>query len=116
MTENITTTTKEQRRQQVATMRSNFNLEGMEPDAEDLAWQERYIEGTASLTDLLTYATAFAKEHRRRVAAQKFAIASVALEGFTVSEDVQEKMRRMAMGELKTLGIAAPPPKNRDNE
>jgi len=59
----MTTTTKEQRRQHVATMRANFAIEDMHPDADDLALQERYIDGTASLDDLMNHARAYAARH-----------------------------------------------------
>lgn len=54
---------REDRRQHVATMRANFAIEGMHPDAEDLALQERYIDGTASLDDLMNHARAYAAKH-----------------------------------------------------
>lgn len=55
---------KEERRQHVATMRANFAIEDMRPDPEDLALQERYIDGTASLDDLMNYARAYAAKHK----------------------------------------------------
>lgn len=58
-------TTKDQRRQHVAAMRANFGIENIHPDAEDVAWQERYIEGTASLDQLLSYARIFAEDFSR---------------------------------------------------
>lgn len=48
------------REKQVRQMRANNRIEGFEPDAGDLAMQQRYIEGTASLDDLLQYAKGFA--------------------------------------------------------
>lgn len=52
---------REQRRQNVAVMRANFAIEGMHPNAEDLALQERYIDGTASLDDLMNHARAYCR-------------------------------------------------------
>jgi hypothetical protein len=49
-------TTKEERRRQVANMLANFQLEGGVPDAEHLALLNRYIEGTATLADLFGHA------------------------------------------------------------
>lgn len=56
----MTTTTKAEREKHVAQMRANFVIENMRPDAGDLAMQQRYIDGTASLDDLLQYARNFA--------------------------------------------------------
>ena len=56
----MNTTTKTEREKHVAQMRANFAIEGMQPDAEDLAMQQRYIDGTASTDDLLQHARAFA--------------------------------------------------------
>ena len=53
-------TTRAEREKHVAQMRANHRLEGFEPDAEDLAMQQAYIEGTKTLDDLLRYALAFA--------------------------------------------------------
>jgi hypothetical protein len=53
----------EGRRQHIATMRANFAIANMRPDAEDLALQKRYIEGMASLYDLMSYALAYAAKH-----------------------------------------------------
>jgi hypothetical protein len=94
------TVTKEQRRQHVATMRANFGIEDMQPDAEDSAWQERYIEGTASLDELLNHARAFAKERRKREEAANFARASVGLEGFKPTETAEALTRRYIRGEI----------------
>lgn len=55
-----TITTREDRAKHVAQMRANFAIEDMRPDADDLAMQQRYVEGTASLDDLLQYARSFA--------------------------------------------------------
>ena len=54
---------KELRRQHVAAMRANFALEDMYPDAEDLALQDKYIDGTANLDDLMNHALAYAAKH-----------------------------------------------------
>lgn len=53
-------TTKAEREKHVTQMRANFAIEDMQPDAGDVAMQQRYIDGTASLDDLLQYARAFA--------------------------------------------------------
>ena len=60
-----TVTTLEERRQHVELMRSNFAIEDMHADAEDLALQEGYIAGTISLADLLQYARDFAQRKRK---------------------------------------------------
>jgi len=52
--------TNEERRLQVGRMCANFAQEGQVPDADDKVLLERYIDGTASLSDLYHYACAFA--------------------------------------------------------
>jgi hypothetical protein len=94
------TTIKEQRRQHVATMRANFGIEDMHPTAEDLAWQERYIDGTASLDDLLNYAHTFAKARREREDAANFARASVGLEGLKPSALAEACTRQIVDGQM----------------
>lgn len=94
------TITKEQRRQHVVTMRANFGIEDMQPTADDLAWQERYIEGTASLDDLLTHARTFAKARREREDAMNFARASVGLEGFKPSVLGEACARQIVDGQM----------------
>lgn len=96
----MTTTTREQRRQHVATMRANFGIEDMHPTAEDLAWQERYIEGTANLDDLLTHARTFAEARREREDAMNFARASVGLEGFKPSALAEACARQIVDGQI----------------
>jgi hypothetical protein len=54
---------KELRRKHVAAMRANFAIEDMYPDVEDLALQDRYIDGTVSLDELLNHARAYAAKH-----------------------------------------------------
>ena len=54
------TQTQHSRRQQVSRMRTNFALEGFEPDADDLANQQMYIDGKIGLDDMLRYALDFA--------------------------------------------------------
>jgi hypothetical protein len=49
------------RRQHVSRMRASFALEGLEPDANDLANQQMYIDGKIGLDDMLKYARNFAK-------------------------------------------------------
>lgn len=56
--------TKAGRARAVAQMNANFRIEGFAPDADDLVMQQRYIEGTAGLDDLLQYAMAFAEGKR----------------------------------------------------
>lgn len=48
------------RLRQVVQMRANFELEEFEPDETDLILQLCYVLGHASLSDMLTYARAFA--------------------------------------------------------
>jgi hypothetical protein len=57
--------TQEQRAKHVAQMRANFGIEGMHPDADDLIWQQRYIDGAASIDDLLRHARDFVVEQRK---------------------------------------------------
>lgn len=59
-------TTKAEREKHVAQMRANFAIEDMQPEAADLAMQQRYIEGTASLDDLLQYASTFATSKQKQ--------------------------------------------------
>ena len=54
-------TTREERAHHVAQMRANFGIEGMEPSEEDARLQEAYIDGTASIEDLLEHAEKYAK-------------------------------------------------------
>jgi hypothetical protein len=58
-------TTPEERRRHVEQMRANFAIEDMHADSEDLAMQDRYIAGTASLADLLQYARSFVERKRK---------------------------------------------------
>lgn len=58
------TTTASQRAHHVARMRASFAIEGMNPDPVDVSMQARYIDGSASLADLLAYATAFVASAR----------------------------------------------------
>ena len=104
----MTNITEEQRRQHVAAMRANFAIEDMHPDAEDLAWEERYIEGTASLDDLLKYAREYAKERRRREGAVNFARTSIGLEGLRPSMADEERARHFIDGEIP-LDVFADP-------
>lgn len=54
-------TTREERAHHVAQMRANFRIEGLEPSEEDARLQEAYIDGTASIEDLLAHAEEFVK-------------------------------------------------------
>lgn len=95
-------TTAEERRRRIETMRANFAQEGMQPDAEDLALQERYIEGTATLADLLAHAREYAStaQLRARENAVAQALATVRLEGGVVSARAVENGRRYVLGEI----------------
>jgi len=95
-------TTAEERRRRIETMRANFAQEGMHPDAEDRALQERYIEGTATLADLLAHARAYAStaQLRARENAVAQALATVRLEGGVVSARALENGRRYVLGEI----------------
>ena len=54
---------QEERGQQVHAMRINFALEGIYPNADDLALQEAYIRGDVTISDMLEHARAFADRH-----------------------------------------------------
>ena len=60
----MNTISKAERARHVAQTNATFALEDMHPDADDLVIQQRYIDGTASLDDLLQYARAFAEANR----------------------------------------------------
>lgn len=62
------TTTKAERRRHVAQMNANFAIEGFTPDAEDKELQRRYIEGQATLDDMLKHAREFAAKAARGLA------------------------------------------------
>lgn len=49
-------TTKAERRRHVAQMNANFGIEGFKPDADDKELQRRYIDGDATLDDMLKHA------------------------------------------------------------
>jgi hypothetical protein len=51
------------RQQAVDQMNANQALEGLRPDAADVAIQRRYVEGTASIENLLRHASDFASEN-----------------------------------------------------
>lgn len=53
-------TTREERKRHVVQMLVNFRLEGLEPDTADKQLQAAYIDGTATLDDMLTHARSFA--------------------------------------------------------
>lgn len=92
--------TKEQRREHVAAMRASSALEDMHADAQSRALEEQYIEGTASLEDLLKHAKRCADERRIRQDAVEFARASVGLEGFVPSEAAVADARRLVNSEI----------------
>lgn len=54
------TQTQHARHQHVSRMRASFALEGFEPDADDLANQQMYIDGKIGLDDMLWHARDFA--------------------------------------------------------
>jgi hypothetical protein len=60
----MNSTTQAERSKHVAQMRANFAIENMHPDADDLNMQQRYIDGTASIDDLLQYARTYAESKR----------------------------------------------------
>jgi hypothetical protein len=43
-------------------MRANFAIEDMRAQADDLALQQRYIDGDIALSDMLSHAYNFARE------------------------------------------------------
>lgn len=49
-------TTRDERKKSVAQMNANFAIEGLEPDPHDKALQKRYIDGKATIEDLLKHA------------------------------------------------------------
>ncbi|MFZ6864811.1 hypothetical protein ACO0K7_19510 [Undibacterium sp. Ji67W] len=55
-------TTRDERAHHVAQMRANFGIEGIEPDEDDKRLQDAYIDGTATIEDLLEHAEKFAKK------------------------------------------------------
>ena len=55
-------TSRAERERHVTQMLTNMRLEGVIPDDTHLRLLQRYIEGTASLDDLLTHARQFAAE------------------------------------------------------
>lgn len=58
-------TSKHERAENVRQANANQALEGLKPDAQDLEIQARYIEGTASLNDLLQHAKNFITQVRK---------------------------------------------------
>jgi hypothetical protein len=55
-------TTREERAHHVAKMRVNFAIEGVHAQADDLGLQQRYIDGDATLAEMLAYAYNFAHQ------------------------------------------------------
>ena len=53
-------TTRADREQHVAQMLANHRIEGYEPDDADKQLQAAYIDGTATLDDILAHARSFA--------------------------------------------------------
>lgn len=60
-------TTTQERAMHVRQANANQALEGLQPDAGDREIRARYIEGTATLADLLDHAKRFVVESRNRV-------------------------------------------------
>jgi hypothetical protein len=54
-------TSRHERSSHVVQMRANFSIEGMEPSADDRQLQQRYIDGTVSLEEMLQHARAYAR-------------------------------------------------------
>jgi hypothetical protein len=52
--------TRAQRQKHVRQMNANHAIEGFAPDATDKQLQQQYIDGTASLEDMLAHAREFA--------------------------------------------------------
>jgi hypothetical protein len=94
--------TERERRRRVEAMRANFAQEGMHPDAEHAGLLERYITGTATLSDLLDHARKYAvtAQLRARDDAVRAARATVVLEGGSVSTCAQEAAVRYVLGEI----------------
>lgn len=57
----IITTSRAERNFYVMQMRANFLIEGMEPSPDDLAMQQRYVDGTVSLAEMLEHARDYAR-------------------------------------------------------
>ncbi len=55
--------TREERAKIVAEMNANFAIEDMEPDEGDKRRQQQFIDGTATLDDLLNHAKEFASKN-----------------------------------------------------
>jgi hypothetical protein len=58
-------TTPEERAQHVRQMLANFRLEGLGPDEADQQLLQAYIDGTATLDELLEHARTYACERQR---------------------------------------------------
>lgn len=52
----LITTSRAERSFYVTQMRANFSIEGMEPSADDLNLQRRYVDGTVCLAGMLEHA------------------------------------------------------------
>jgi Antitoxin VbhA len=64
MKANETATTSPQRLKHVSQMRASFAIEGIEPMSDDLAMQQRYVEGTLSLAGMLQHAHDYVRAWR----------------------------------------------------
>jgi hypothetical protein len=61
----MTTSTKEQRQRHVDLTNASMRLSGIEPDADTLALQRRYIDGEISVQDLLDWVGACTRQFQR---------------------------------------------------
>lgn len=95
-------TAEDERRRRVGAMLANFAQEGMHPDAEHMALLERYVKGSAQLSDLLEHARQYAitAQLRDRDDAVRASRATVVLEGGKISPAAEENAVRYVLGEI----------------
>lgn len=60
----LITTSRAERSFYVAQMRANFSIEGMEPRADDLDLQQRYVRGDVGLEGMLQHAHDYVRAFR----------------------------------------------------
>jgi hypothetical protein len=99
--------TERLRRKCVTALRATFAIDDALIAPEDLAWEERYIAGTASRADLLLQAPVYAKACRNRESAVNFARASLGLEGLTPTIAEQVRARNFINGEISLADFMA---------
>jgi hypothetical protein len=99
--------TERLRRRCVTALRANFAIDDALIAKEDLAWEERYIAGTASRADLLSKAPIYAKARSNRESAVNFARSSIGLEGLTPTIAEQERARNFINGEISLADFVA---------